>query len=104
MIIDDYKINELNELEELRHAYYDNLRQLDEMRANLYAHCSKLMEKGADEDFYRVAEITYSSFMDIGAVMQKLEKALEGTSVLVQKCQAYMEAEKDFAELLGDKP
>lgn len=102
MIIDAYKT--MNELEELRHTYYGDLRHLDEMRAHLHAKCSKLMEIGADEDFYRVAEITRSSFNDIEVAMQKLEKALEGISVLIQKCQFSMEAEKDFAELLGDKP
>lgn len=102
MIIDAYKT--MKELEELRDTYYRDLQQLDEMRAHLHAKCSKLMEMGADEDFYRVAEITHSSFKDIEVVMQKLEKALEGTTVLIQKCQAYLEAEKDFAQLLGDKP
>ena len=102
MIIDTY--DTMNELEDLRRTYYDNLRQLDYMRAHLYAKCSRLMEIGADKDFYRVAEITHSSFKDIEAVMQKLEKALEGTSVLIQKSQACMEAEKDFAQLLGGKP
>lgn len=102
MIIDAYKT--MNELEELRHTYYDDLRQLDDMRAHLHAKCSKLMEMGTDEDFYRVAEITHSSFKDIEIAMQKLEKALEGTSVLIQRCQAYMEVETDFATLLGDKP
>lgn len=102
MIIDAYKT--MNELEELRHTYYGDLRHLDEMRAHLHDKCSKLMEIGVDEDFYRVAEITHSSFKDIEAAMQKLEKALEGTSVLIEKCQAYMEAEKDFAELLRNKP
>ncbi len=102
MIIDAYKT--MKELEELRYTYYRDLQELDEMRSRLYAKCSKLMELGEGEDFYLVAENTRSSFKDIEGAIQNLEKALKGTSALIQKCQAYMEAEKDFAELLGDKP
>lgn len=102
MIIDAYKT--MKELEELRDTYYRDLQQLDEMRSRLYAKCSKLIELGEDEDFYLVAESTSSSFKDIEGAMQNLEKALKGTSALIQKSQAYMEAEKDFAELLRNKP
>ncbi len=101
MIIDAYKTT--NELEELRHTYHNCLRQLDIVRASLHNEISKLMATGVDEDFYRVAEITYSSFQDMETAMQKLEKALAGICVLIQNYQAYMTAEKEFTELLGDK-
>ena len=109
MITEDYKT--MNEFEEFRNAYYDAHRQLYKMREcfcalyeHLYARRSILMEMGVDEDLYCVVESADRGFKDIESAMQKLEKALEGTSVLIEKCQAYMEAEKDFAQLLGDKP
>lgn len=97
MIIDAHKT--MSELEELRYGYYHDLQQLDELRARLYAKCSKLTEIGIDKDFHHMVQITESSFEDIGIAMQKLEKALEGTSVLIQKCQAHLEEDLGFNDI-----
>lgn len=82
----------ISKLEELRQAYYYALRTLDEMRSLLYARCLKLTEFCEDRDFYSVVEITHSSFKDIEVALQKLQQALNGTSMLIQKYQAIIEA------------
>lgn len=86
----------ISELEELREAYYYDLRTLDEMRMFLHSRCSKLMDVCEDRDFYSVVEITHSSFKDIEVAMQKIQQALDGISMLIQKYQAVIEASNNF--------